>query len=72
MTRQAATAARQDMLIRELLERAELREMCLEALGARPSRDAYAALAVRVTNSPAVTAPAPRRPGRRLSCQASQ
>ena len=35
MIRQAITAAREDTLIRELLERAELREMCLQALRAQ-------------------------------------
>jgi hypothetical protein len=42
MIRQAVAAAREDMVIRELLERAELREMCLKALAAwtRPAEPA--------------------------------
>ncbi len=47
MIRQAIAAAREDMLIRELLQRAELREMCLQAL--------------RGQAGPPESAPAPRR-----------
>jgi hypothetical protein len=45
MIRQAIAAAREDMLLRELIEWTELREMCLQALQAR-ARAAAPALAL--------------------------
>lgn len=39
MITQAIAEARRDLILRELLERAELREMCLRALTERSGRD---------------------------------
>ena len=72
MTTEEAWAAREVLVIRELLERAELREMCLQALAGRPGADLLEACTERLPAqgltcrlprlaSPRLAALAPRR-----------
>jgi hypothetical protein len=60
----ALAAARQDLILRELVEWTELREMCLGALKARTQAgDLEAAMAVVPVRLPAALTAVPGEPG---------
>lgn len=48
MIRQVIAAARQEAILRELIEWTELREMCLQALAGHPGADLHAACTERL------------------------
>jgi hypothetical protein len=64
MITRAITAGRQDLILRELIERAELREMCLQVLQARSGGDPGLAVAAVGERFAEALDSAPLNPGR--------